>query len=80
MTNNGLRGEKLLWIFCLALLLISYPILTIFNVRVMVWGIPLLYMYIFLAWLLIIVFIFMVIGRRRRSDEEATPDSKNRLP
>jgi hypothetical protein len=65
MMKSGLRGEKLTWIFLLSSIVISYPILTIFNVNVLVWNIPLLYLYIFLVWIAIILAVYLVIGRKQ---------------
>ena len=76
MRVSGLRGEKLIWIFFLSFLLISFPILTIFNVNVMVGPIPLLYVYIFLVWLGIIIAIYAVIGRTQSGVSEES-DSRH---
>jgi hypothetical protein len=46
-------------IFLLGGFLFSYPVLTIFNREARVFGIPLLFFYIFFAWFILIAFILL---------------------
>ena len=48
--SAGRAGEWSLARFLLALLAFSLLILSIFNLRAFLFGIPLLYVYLFLAW------------------------------
>ncbi len=75
MKNNGFITERLIAIFFLACGLFSYPILTIFNVKTMFFGIPLLYLYVFSVWIGIVVLIFSFTIRKDKSRAPDTSDS-----
>ena len=47
----------------LGLLLFNYPILALFNVTGAVFGVPLLYAYIFIAWAALIAMMAYVAAR-----------------
>jgi len=49
----------------LGCVLFNFPILALFNVPATVFGVPVLYAYIFLAWALLIALMAWVIERRR---------------
>ena len=50
MPRRGTRGERHLALFLLGLVLLSPPLLSIFNGPGWLFGIPLLYIYLFAAW------------------------------
>ena len=43
-------AQRLVALFVLGCLLLSYPLLSLFNTGGTLWGIPLLYIYLFGAW------------------------------
>ena len=49
--------------FLLGCLLFNYPLLYLFNVDYRLFGIPLLYLYVFAAWGLLIALTAAVVGR-----------------
>jgi hypothetical protein len=55
-----MKGPRLVAAFLLGVLLFNYPLLALFNRDVSVFGIPLLYAYIFLAWTLLIGLLALV--------------------
>lgn len=57
------RGQRLIAIFCFGCILLAYPLLQIFNHGALVLGIPLLILYVFLAWLAVILLTALVIER-----------------
>jgi hypothetical protein len=63
--RSTMKGPRLVAAFLLGLLLFNYPLLALFNRAVVVFGIPLLYAYIFLAWALLIGLLALVIERSR---------------
>jgi hypothetical protein len=65
MERSGSTGQRLTALFVLGCVLLNYPVLSLFARPVDVAGIPLLYAYIFGAWLLLIGGMALVIGRRR---------------
>ena len=55
MSWRGARGPRLAGLFLLGVLLFTYPLLAVFNVSGFVLGVPILYAYLFGAWLAVIV-------------------------
>jgi hypothetical protein len=72
--DHSFRTGHLVGIFMLCCVLFSYPFLTLFNIRINVFGIPLLYIYIFAAWFGSIFLIFIA---TRARDKSATPESSD---
>jgi len=60
VTKSSRKGPRLLALFLLGCLLFNYPLLALFNVRGTVFGIPLLYAYLFCAWALLIALVAVV--------------------
>ena len=64
MSEFETRGQRLIALCLLGLLLFNYPILALFNAPTTVLGVPLLYAYIFFAWALLIALMAWVVERR----------------
>ena len=57
--------QRLLVLFIFGVLALNYPLLALFN-KVSLWfGIPLLYLYLFVFWAVFIVFIGFVSERKK---------------
>jgi predicted permease len=65
MYRSRLTTQRLAAVFLLGCLLFNYPVLALFNKAAVVFGIPLLYAYLFLAWLGFIVLVAVVAERRQ---------------
>ena len=65
MNRSRLTGSRLVAIFLLGSVLLDYPLLMLFNRPVLVFGVPLLYAYIFAVWAALIGLMALVIERRR---------------
>ncbi len=52
-------------LFVLAALLFNYPILSLFTGDRLVFGLPLLYVYLFISWGVVIGFTGWILRRRR---------------
>ena len=63
MTTRSRRGAQLVGLFMLGCLLFNYPLIILFNVRATLFGVPLLYAYLFAAWALLIVLAALVMRR-----------------
>lgn len=64
MTRREKRKyQQLLALFFLFLALFNYPLLSIANKPLLVAGMPLLYLYLFSAWLLMIILLALLVGR-----------------
>ena len=57
--------ERLALLFVLGVLLVNFPVLAIFHQSAMIWGIPVLYLYLFGVWTVGIVAAFVTVNRRR---------------
>ena len=64
MAKPSRRGERLIGLFLLGCLLFNFPLLALFNVQAKVFGIPLLYTYLFVAWGLLIALVAVVMERQ----------------
>ena len=61
MRKPSLRAYRIVSLFLLACLLFNYPILALFNVGANTAGVPVLYVYLFVAWGLVIALAAIVI-------------------
>jgi len=64
MAKSSRSAQQLVGLFLLGCLLFNYPLLVLFNVRASVFGIPVLYAYLFAAWALLIALVGWVIRTR----------------
>jgi hypothetical protein len=60
MSEFATKGHRFVALCMLGVLLFNYPILALFNVTGTVFGVPLLYAYIFIAWALLIAMMAFV--------------------
>ena len=57
--------QRLLVLFAFGVLVLNYPLLTLFNKTVLWFGIPLLYLYLFVFWIIFILCIAIVTERKK---------------
>ncbi|WP_194711145.1 hypothetical protein [Noviherbaspirillum soli] len=69
MARPSLCAERLLALFAAGWLLLNYPFLALFGRLGAVAGIPALYLYLFVAWALLIAGIALVLGPGRDADD-----------
>ena len=67
MIQDRLKSARLIALFFAGLVVFNYPLLSLFNNDTTVIGIPLLFLFIFSAWCLIIGLIAMTTDTRRDS-------------
>ncbi len=65
MWRSGSTGQRLVAIFLAGWILLDYPILSLFSRSRAIFGVPLLYAYVFSTWGLLIVLMAWVIERPR---------------
>jgi hypothetical protein len=65
MNPSGITGQRLVAVFLLGCVLFNYPLLSLFNMPGEILNVPLLYLYIFGAWALLIGVMAYVIEKRR---------------
>jgi hypothetical protein len=63
MQKASRKGPRLVGLFLLGCLLFNYPLLALFNVQGRVFGVPLLYAYLFSAWALLIGLAAYIVER-----------------
>jgi len=59
------RGQRSIALCILGVLLFNYPILALFNVAGTVFGVPVLYAYLFAAWGAMVVLMAILAGKDR---------------
>lgn len=60
MVKFAITNQRLVALFLLGCLLFNYPLLSLFNNPAEIFGIPLLYAYLFVAWGLLIALMALV--------------------
>jgi len=63
MIKPVLKGQRLVALFLLGVLLFNYPLLSLFTGSERVLGIPVLYLYLFTAWIALIGLMALIIER-----------------
>ena len=64
MIRPTLKGQRLVALFLLGCLRFNYPLLSLFASDMRIWGIPLVYVYLFIAWAALIGAMALIIERR----------------
>jgi len=63
-TKNSMskdKGAKLIGLFFLGFVLLTFPILNLFGRELFLGGIPLLYLYVFGVWLIMIIIVSQIL-------------------
>ena len=63
MTPPTVKGPRLVALFLIGALLFNYPVLALFDRAATAFGIPVLYVYVFCAWALLIGLLALVTER-----------------
>jgi hypothetical protein len=61
MNERKLKGQQLIALFLVGCLFFNYPLLALFSQDGLVAGIPLLYVYIFITWAVLIGLLATII-------------------
>ncbi|MFC5771322.1 hypothetical protein [Thauera sinica] len=64
--RKGLAGQRLVAVFIAGLLLLNYPLLSLFDRPERPFGIPLLHFYLFAVWLGLVIAIAWIVERGSR--------------
>ena len=67
MTPENKKSKRLVALFLFGFVLLNYPILSLLNISAMVFGLPLLYIYIFGVWGLLILLAALVVSRSKEN-------------
>jgi hypothetical protein len=60
---RGLKGQRLIALFLFGALLLNYPLFSLFAGATVVFGIPLLYVYVFAVWAALIALLAFIVER-----------------
>ncbi len=71
MVRQGLTGERLIGLFLLALLLFMPPLIGVFDKPDLVGGIPVLYLYLFIAWAALIALLALIVEQPQSEEDLA---------
>jgi len=77
MRRPGLGAERLIGLFLIGAIGFSPPVMTLFNKPVLVAGIPLLYLYLFVLWVLLVVLAGLVVLQLVPNGETKPPPPAN---
>lgn len=77
MTPESRKNKRLIGIFLLACVLLNYPLLSLFDMNVLLFSIPLLYVYIFATWVLLIVILAVVTRAPAETENKRFPPSES---
>ena len=78
MIRPGLMNERLMALFLLGLLLFGPPLMGAFDRPAIALGIPVLYLYLFLAWLCLIVLSALAIEGGAQTPSGSDPEDLER--
>jgi hypothetical protein len=71
MSITKRQGERLIGLLLIGLIAINYPLLTLFSKSVLWFGIPALYLYLFVFWALFIGLAAAVMEKSESSGSDA---------
>jgi len=77
MRRPGLAAERLVGLFLIGAIGFSPPVLTLFNKPVLAAGIPLLYLYLFLLWIVLVGLAGIVVTQLMPNGEADPPPPAN---
>ena len=75
MTPKARKNKRLVGLFLLGCVLFNYPLLSLFNLKIMVFGVPLLFFYVFIGWTVLI--LLAAIATITRSQTSSKPPAQN---
>ncbi len=77
MRRPGLGAERLVGLFLIGAIGFSPPVLTLFNKPALVAGVPLLYLYLFALWVLLVALAGVVVMQLMPNGEIKPPPPAN---
>ena len=78
MTRDSKINKRLVALFLLGCVLLNFPILSLVNLKILIFGLPLLYVYLFGVWGLLISLTALVTLFRSRGRPDDFGDAGGR--
>jgi hypothetical protein len=75
MTPSNIKNKRLVSLFLLGWILFNFPLLSLFNKTVFWFGIPVLYVFIFISWGIIIFLMVLSVHLRPSNSLPEPPES-----
>lgn len=63
MPESRRQNERLIGVFVIGVIVLNYPILSLFSKIRLLFGVPVLYLYLFLIWALFILGVAVTVER-----------------
>ncbi len=76
MPLEKVKNKRLLGLFLAGVALFNYPLLSLFNVEMIVLGVPFLYLYLYAVWILLILLVVAATKFRLTPPPEETPEKE----
>jgi hypothetical protein len=76
MQAQSRTRELLIALFLLGVLLLTPPLLIVFNEATRLLGVPTLYLYLFVVWAVLIALVALTVERRDAADDPAKADTE----
>ena len=76
LKRTNVRNERLVALALFGLLLFNYPLLQMFNAPTLVLGIPKLYLYLFVAWAVLISGAALVLRLSQSDDRDLSGEQR----
>ena len=71
------RGERLVGLLIVGIVLLNYPVLSLVSIPRLIFGIPILYAYLFAVWVLLIVIMVLIFRDRPVKPSADRPETKD---
>jgi hypothetical protein len=68
--QSKLKQQKLTLFSVLLLALFTYPLVSIVNKAALISGIPVLFLYIFIVWIIAIIILYLIAERKQKKTDE----------
>jgi len=68
--QNNFKRQKLILFSILLLLLFTYPLVSLANKAITIAGIPLLFVYVFVVWIIAIVILYRLADHNHKKPNE----------
>jgi membrane protein YdbS with pleckstrin-like domain len=68
--QSKLKQQKLTLFSVLLLVLFTYPVVSIANRSALAAGIPVLFLYIFIVWIIAIIVLYRIAERKQKKPDE----------
>jgi TRAP-type C4-dicarboxylate transport system permease small subunit len=77
MTPEPIKNKRLFCLFLLGCLIFNYPIISLFNHEIFVFGIPILFVFLFCGWGLIIIAMVFITRLHPKMHDKKSGEQKS---